>query len=366
MIKNITIILCCVGLALGIWVAATDKKDLPSPPPEQPPAVNPFPNGLAALGFIEASSREVEVAAPDSGLVLAVLAEPNQRVDEGAPLFSLDARPLLAERLAAEAALAATQAELERLLALPREEDLPPLQARVDEAVAWANDAKRRLDVAIEAQASEAANEEEIAQRRASYLAAQAALAAAEAELARLQAGAWEQELAVARARVTQHQAAIEAVQIRIDRMTVRAPITGTIIKRNIEKGEFVAPGSSRPPFILANLDQLHVRAQVDEEDTPLLREGAEAIAQVRGPIPAQVPLRMLRIEPLAQPKTQITGQSGELIDTRVVEVIFAVDMARIPAEIARLFPGQAVDVFIRAAETPSQTSRSETPASGN
>jgi hypothetical protein len=80
-----------------------------------------------------------------------------------------------------------------------------------------------------------------------------------------------------------------------------------------------------------------------------MLREGAEAVARIRGPVDAKVPLRMLRIEPLAIPKTNITGSATELVDTRVVEVVFEV----VPRESrVRLYPGQAVDVFIEAQET--------------
>lgn len=348
MIKRITILLALAGLAAAIWVTATNKKELPSPPPSQPPAVNPFPNGLAALGFVEARSREVETGVPEPGLVLEVLARPNEQVKAGQPLFRMDTRLLEADLVTARAGLAAAEAELARLEAMPRPEDVGPLEARVAEARAWADDAQRRLDRTIVAQQVNAAAVEEVDQRRAALAAAQAVLATAEAELSRVRAGAWEPELAVARAEVARNTANVESVQRRIDRLTVRSPIDGVILRRNIEPGEFAEAGvGAEAPFVIADLSVLHVRAQVDEEDTPLLREGARAVAQVRGPIPDRVDLTMLWIEPLARPKSQITGQTGELIDTRVVDVVFEV---RPRDGGPRLYPGMAVDVFIEAA----------------
>jgi HlyD family secretion protein len=57
------------------------------------------------------------------------------------------------------------------------------------------------------------------------------------------------------------------------------------------------------------------------------------------------VKLTMLRIEPLAQPKTDLVNTPTERVDTRVVEVVFTLAE---PAK-SRLFPGQVVDVFIDA-----------------
>ena len=65
----------------------------------------------------------------------------------------------------------------------------------------------------------------------------------------------------------------------------------------------------------------------------------------MRGVNPEDVALRMVRIEPLAEAKMSLMGTTTERVDTRVVEVVFEV----VGATKVRLFPGQAVDVFIEA-----------------
>ena len=72
-----------------------------------------------------------------------------------------------------------------------------------------------------------------------------------------------------------------------------------------------------------------------------MLRTGAAAQARVRGQKAILVPLTMIRIEPLAQPKVQLSGATTERVDTRVLEVLFRVQGS------ATLYPGQLVDVFI-------------------
>jgi hypothetical protein len=109
---------------------------------------------------------------------------------------------------------------------------------------------------------------------------------------------------------------------------------------------------------VLGDLTTMQVRAQVDEEDTPLLRMGAPAVARIRGPMATEIPLRMLRIEPFARPKTQISGASTELVDTRVIETVFE---AQITAG-ARLYPGQVVDVYIEAATASEPAPSSPAP----
>ncbi|MGQ0626829.1 MAG: hypothetical protein ACT4PL_01865, partial [Phycisphaerales bacterium] len=101
--------------------------------------------------------------------------------------------------------------------------------------------------------------------------------------------------------------------------------------------------GSLGAAFVVGDLSTLRVRARVAEEDAPQLQAGARAIARVRGIRPVELPLRMLRIEPLAEPKMNLMGTTTERVDTRVVEVIFEV----IGPVTARVYPGQGVDVFI-------------------
>src|SRR5688572_6036766 len=151
MIKWITILVAVLGLAMGIWTVATSKEELPSPPPAQPPSVNPFTRGLAATGLIEAASRNIPIAAPEPGPAVQVFADVNQRVKRGDPLFQLDPRPLEAELKRAGAALAVAEADLARIRALPRPEDIPPAQAAVEQArVEWA-DRQDQLDRTSEA-----------------------------------------------------------------------------------------------------------------------------------------------------------------------------------------------------------------------
>ena len=74
-----------------------------------------------------------------------------------------------------------------------------------------------------------------------------------------------------------------------------------------------------------------------------MLHPGAQAVARPRGPLDTLMPMTMIRIEPMAMPQRQITGLASELVDTRIVEVLFRVS----DTKNLSVYPGQMVDVFI-------------------
>lgn len=364
MLKWTTILAGIAGAAMGIYVVSTQPSpsDQVKPPPASPPSVNPFAHGIAAAGQVEASSRNVAISAPEPGLVVAVHTSVGERVKAGDPLFELDTRLLKAElgsaqaaREAARAQAAVAEARLARARAQPRPEEIPPLQAMVERAEAFLADQQQQLDELTTAGRGAAATQMEIDRRRFAVEMARAERTRAQADLALKRAGAWQADIQVAeaeveqaRAGVRQAEAAIAALTIRIDRLIVRSPIDGTVLKRNVEPGQYASTGSgggaAQASAVVGDLRSLRVRARVDEEDAPLLRDGARAAARVRGLTAETIPLTWMWVEPLAQPKIDLTGSNIERVDTRVVEVLFQIE----GTPKSRLFPGQVVDVYIQ------------------
>ena len=90
------------------------------------------------------------------------------------------------------------------------------------------------------------------------------------------------QDLAVAEANLARSKAEVESLNILMDRMTVRAPRDGTVLRRQIEPGEYAASDPARPALIIGDLSDLNIRAQVDEEDIGLVTAEGKAVAQLR------------------------------------------------------------------------------------
>jgi len=345
-IRWFTILLSVVGLAVGVYAVATADEPPVQLPLARPASVNPFERGVAALGVVEPTGRDVGIVAPESGLVTEVFVEVGDRVAKGAPLFELDTRVLQADLLRARAAQQAVQAEIDRWHALPRAEDLPPLIAAVDRAKAIVKDREELLRVTQEAKKGGGGNDREVTTALYNLEAAKADLDKAQADLAKAKAGGWMPDLQVTQAILAARTAEVDALQLLMDRLTVRAPRDGVVLRRAIEPGELASLDRRTPALILGDLDHLSVRAQVDEEDIALVGAHSKAVGITRGAAPVQIQLRLKRIEPYARRKTDLTGDNMERVDTRVIDVLFEVAA---PTS-TPIYPGQAVDVFIEAA----------------
>ncbi len=161
-----------------------------------------------------------------------------------------------------------------------------------------------------------------------------------------LLAGAWEPDRAIARAAVEQTRAEVTQIRTEIERATVRAPIAGEILQVNVRQGEYVSDRTQQGLVVLGRLDRLHIRADIDEHDIPYFRRAAKAVARLRGQADHEYSLQLVRVEPYVVAKRWLTGDNTERIDTRVLQVVYALDLTDAP-----MFVGQQVDVFIDSGE---------------
>lgn len=347
MLRLATILLSVIGLCVGVYAVALTRATPPEVPLSRPPSVNPFSHGVAALGFIEPEHRVVEIAPPEPGLVTRVLVDVGDRVKAGQPLLTLDDRRVESELTRALARVTASEAEIERWNAIPRAEDIPPLEAALARAQAIVGDREDRLALVQDATARGAGSSRDVSQATFALMEAKAAAQQASAELARLRAGGWRADLLVAQAALDLARAEVQSLQILRDRLTVRAPRDSVVLRRSVEAGEYIGADPTRPALILGDLEQLVVRAQVDEEDIALVGEAPKALARTRGARPTDLSVTLVRIEPFARPKSDLKGINAERVDTRVIDVLFRIERAPgVP-----LFPGQALDVFIEVTD---------------
>ena len=112
----------------------------------------------------------------------------------------------------------------------------------------------------------------------------------------------------------------------------------------DVRPGEYVGTPPGRPLVLLGNVHPLHVRVSIDEHESPRLRIGAPAVARLKGGSRERFALKFVRVEPVVVPKLSLTGSSTERTDTRVLQIIYAIDPHREP-----LYVGQQMDVFIDA-----------------
>lgn len=338
-------LLSLLGVAFAVTFVVRASKTEPPPPPLVQPERNPFAVAVSGAGIVEPSAeRTISVGPTTPGVVLEVTASVGDVVTAGAPLFRLDDRALVAEREVRRAALESARAKLKRLESLPRPEEVPSVEAKVEQADAAVADLRgqfARLEKAFKS-GQGVVSVDELDQRRFRLLAAEKALEQSRAELALLEAGAWEPDLAQARAEVAQAAAALGATEVEIERARIRAPIDATVLEVHVRRGMYAQPRDEL--VLLGDVTTLHVRVDVDEESAPLVRERCRAIAYARGFPATQLPLEFVRIEPYIRPKKSLTGDNNERVDTRVLQVIFRLGRSPLP-----VYVGQLLDVFMEA-----------------
>lgn len=311
LLRYATLLAAAAGFYAIVLVGQTQQgKQMPpaGDPPGAPPA-KPFKSSVAGTGILEALSENVAVGVPVPGLVTRVEVAVNQAIKSGAPLFQLDDRDLRAEIPTLEAAMAVAQAQI-----------------AVEEAVLVKTEAQfARLDILKE---SRAISIEDLDNRRNDVRVAAARLDSARASLAAASA---------ARTRI----------DTLIDRLTVQAPRDGIVLQVNIRAGEFAGTSPKAPAMIIGDTDRLQVRVDVDEQSATRIRAGTAARASLKGRPDVAFPLEFTRIEPYVIPKVSLTGASTERVDTRVLQVIYALKRSENPP----IYVGQQVDVFIETEE---------------
>lgn len=288
------------GVVIQLRAAVTE----PLQPPPVAPVAKPFPRAIGASGLVEARHENTQIGVPVPGLVAAVRVAVWDRVEAGAPLLELDRRELDAARAALEAQRAVAEAQVGTAEAVV---------ARDEAALARI----ARLPL------GEATTERDVE--------------AAETQLAVARA-----QLLGARAEVDAARAALAQNAVLLERLVVRAPIAGTVLQVNVRAGEYAAT-TSVVPIVLGNVDEVQVRADVDEQLAPRVRPGARAVGYIKGAGGDPIPMEFVRIEPFVVPKRSLTGSSAERVDTRVLQVVYRFA----PTEARPVYVGQQMDLYI-------------------
>jgi multidrug resistance efflux pump len=315
------------------------------PPPSAPPAAK-YSNKVGAVGLVEAASENIAISLPVPGLVTGVQVKAGDTVAKGQRLFTLDDRDLRAELSLRQSALTVAQARLDKLRSMPRPEDIPPAEAKVRQAREQFADAQVQFRLMDGVTDKRAIREEDLQRRRIAMTAAQARLDETEADLKLLKAGSWDFDIKIAEAEVAQARSQVARTEADLDRLIVTAPIAGRILQCKVRVGEYAQAGPLAQPLILMGSGgELHVRADVDEQDSARVTASAPAVASPRGDSGHQFRLRFVRFEPYVIPKKNLTGDSTERVDTRVLQVIYALDRN------APVYAGQQMDVFIEVAK---------------
>ena len=300
--------------------------------------------------LLRRGTENIAIGAALAGIVLEVYV-PSDRagthVSAGQPLFRVDDRHLKAQLKVAESQIAMANSNLTKLELQPRPEELPPSQAKVRAAAANAARSRDQYERAQRLVGMRAIAEEDFVIRQREYEAATHEQTRAQAEYDLLKAGAWKPDVEIAKAAVSEARARVEEVKTEIERATVVSPVDGVVLQVNVRAGERVSDRGTKALVVLGDISTYHVRVDIDERDIARFRAGANAKAYPRGETRHEMTMRFTRVEPFVVPKTALTGENTERVDTRVLQVLYAIEPTDHP-----VYVGQQLDVFIDGSNT--------------
>lgn len=231
---------------------------------------------LTATGYIIAAHK-IEVASKVVGRVAWIGVDKGDKVKAGQVLVRLEDEEYRAQLMQAKGQLANLEAKLQEQLHGSRPEEIAKARADVNEARADLENNQVTL------QRTEALVNDGVMARqslddaRARYDSAVAHVKSLQHTLDLAVLGPRKEEIDQVRGQIEQAKGQVAYAQTQLDDTVITAPVTGTILDRNVEKGEFVTTGfvgdKGAKGYIvtMANLKDLEAELDISEGDFPKL-----------------------------------------------------------------------------------------------
>jgi HlyD family secretion protein len=264
-------------IALGAWRVLSAKLDAtPVVETQRVQAISAAsaPEGvvLNATGYIVAAHK-IEVAAKVVGKVKWIGVDKGDHVREGDVMVRLEDDEYQAQMEQARGQLAMLQAKLDEALHGSRPEEIAQAKANLDSAQADLENAKVSL-ARVKSQIGEglvASQSVDDAQARYDGAIHKVNSLLKAYELVKL--GPRQEEIDSLRGQVQQAKGAVAYAETNLANTVIRAPVTGTILERAVEKGEFVTTsfvgdrGAKGYVVSLADLNDLDVELDISQND---------------------------------------------------------------------------------------------------
>jgi len=229
----------------------------------------------------------VQVGSQVSGNILELYADYNSKVKKDELVAVIDPAPFQAKVDQAKASLDAAKASVLNAQFSVKKSDsdvanadanIANQKANVVRAKSAVTDAKIKLGHRQDMFKQGVLSEEDLETAQATYDQAVASLDAANAQLVaaqtaldstKAQRDVAQAQLASAQAQVKQNEANLASSQLDLDHTKIRAPVDGTVIARNMDRGQTVAASFSAPTIfqIAQDLTKMQVDANIDESD---------------------------------------------------------------------------------------------------
>lgn len=248
-----------------------------------------FVQSVVASGRVEAPHR-VDIGAQITGTVRAVPVAEGQTVDAGQILVELDGAELESALRQAELNVAQAQARLRQL----REVQLPVAEQGLRQAQTNLDNARSQFQRQRDLFATGFIGQAALDDASKGVALADAQWRSAQKQFAALQPGGSDQ--ALAESELSQAQASVATAAARLGYARITAPVAGTLIHRDVERGDVVQAG--KVLMVLSPAGETQLIVQIDERNLNLLALGQPAVASADAYPQQRFAARLVYINP--------------------------------------------------------------------
>ena len=231
---------------------------------------------LTATGYIIAAHK-IEVASKVNGRVEWIGVDKGDKVQAGQVLVRLEDDEYRAQVTQQKGSLQNLEAKLAELKNGSRPEETQKARADLDSANADVVNAKVTLDRTRQLVTEGVLSKQSLDDAQAKYDGNVAKAASLQRTLDLSVLGPRKEEIDQVIGQIDQASGALAYAQTQLDNTVIKAPVTGTILDRNVEKGEFITTGfvgdKGAKGYIvtMANLNDLQVELDISQNDFPKL-----------------------------------------------------------------------------------------------
>lgn len=247
-------------------------------------AANEPETTLNATGYIVAAHR-IEVASKVVGRVAWIGVDKGDKVAQGQVIVRLEDEEYQAQLQQAQGQLANLQAKLSELVNGSRPEEVAAARANLEEARAQLENARVTLDRTRGLVKEGVLSKQALDDAQARYDGQAAHVASLEKNFDLVRIGPRQEQIDAVRGQLEQARGSVRFAQTQLTDTVIRAPVTGTILERAVEKGEFVTTsfvgdrGAKGYVVSLADLNDLEVELDINQNDFAKLKPQQMAIA---------------------------------------------------------------------------------------
>jgi HlyD family secretion protein len=227
---------------------------------------------LNATGYIVAAHK-IQVASKVLGKVAWIGVDKGDKVREGQVIVRLEDDEYRAQLEQARGQLANLEARLQELLNGSRPEEIAVASANLNVAKADLENARVNLERIRKLVAEKVVAQQQLddAQARFDAQAARVDSLAKNYELVKI--GPRQEQIDAVRGQIQQAKGSVAFFETQLANTVIRAPVTGTILERAVEKGEFVTTsfvgerGAKGYVVSLADLNDLEAELDINQND---------------------------------------------------------------------------------------------------